>query len=181
MNRLAGVTDRDDLLALVTDLGVVHGRVTLSSGLEADWYLDLRRVTLHRRAAPLVGRLLRELTADWDYDAVGGLTLGADPIASAVLHATDGAVDAFLVRKAQKAHGMQQQIEGPSVAGRRVLIVDDVSTTGSSPLTAARAAQEAGATVAGVALIADRGGVAEIEAQGFTCRTLYSLADLGLG
>jgi orotate phosphoribosyltransferase len=75
---------------------------------------------------------------------------------------------------------MQQQIEGPAIAGRRVLVVDDVSTTGSSPLAAAEAAEAAGATVAGVALIADRGGVAAIEAAGYPCRTLYTLADLGL-
>jgi orotate phosphoribosyltransferase len=174
------MTDRDDLLQLIKQLGIVHGKVTLSSGLQANYYIDLRRVTLHRAAAPLVGRLLWSLTADWDYESVGGLTLGADPVAAAVLHAASGAVDAFLVRKAQKAHGMQQQIEGPSIVGRRVLIVDDVSTTGASPLTAARAAEEAGATVAGVALIGDRGGVAAIEAAGYQCRCLYTLADLGL-
>lgn len=176
----ASVDDRGRLLELIKQLGVVAGRVTLSSGIEADWYLDLRRISLHREAAPLVGRLLRELCADWDYDAVGGLTLGADPVACAVLHASDGGADGFLVRKAQKAHGMQQQIEGPSVAGRRVLVVDDVSTTGSSPLTAARAAEQAGATVAGVALIADRGGAEVIGAAGYECRCLYTLADLGL-
>ena len=170
----------DQLLDLIKDLAVVHGKVTLSSGKEADYYIDLRRISLHRTAAPLVGTSLRGLTADWDYDAVGGLTLGADPIACAVLHASGGEVDAFLVRKAQKAHGMQQQIEGPSIQGRRVLIVDDVSTTGESPLTAARAAEEAGATVAGIALIADRGGIAKIEAEGFAARSVYTLADLGL-
>lgn len=178
---MSAVTDGDELLTLITELGIVHGRVTLSSGREADYYLDLRRITLHRRAAPLVGRLLRSLTDDWVYDAVGGLTLGADPVATAVLHASGGAVDAFLVRKTQKAHGMQQQIEGPSVRGRRVLVVDDVSTTGDSPLAAAQAAEAAGAVVAGVALIADRGGVAAIEAAGYACRCLYTLADLGLG
>ena len=174
------MSERDHLLKLISDIAVVHGRVTLSSGQEADYYIDLRRITLHGQAAPLVGRQLRALTEDWSYDAVGGLTLGADPVAAAVLHAADGAVDGFVVRKAQKAHGMQQQIEGPSVAGRRVLIVDDVSTTGSSPLTAARAAEEAGATVAGVALIADRGGVHAIRAAGYECRSLFTLADLGL-
>jgi orotate phosphoribosyltransferase len=170
----------DQLLDLIKKLAVVHGKVTLSSGKEADYYIDLRRISLHRTAAPLVGAALRELTADWDYEAVGGLTLGADPVACAVMHASDGAVDAFLVRKAQKAHGMQQQIEGPSVQGRRVLIVDDVSTTGESPLTAARAAEEAGAIVAGIALIADRGGLAKIRAEGYEARSVYTLADLGL-
>jgi orotate phosphoribosyltransferase len=174
------VDERARLLELIKEIGVVHGRVTLSSGIEADWYLDLRRISLHREASPLVGRLLRELTSDWDYDAVGGLTLGADPVACAVLHASDGAADGFLVRKAQKAHGMQQQIEGPSIADRRVLVVDDVSTTGSSPLTAARAAEAAGATVAGVALIADRGGAAVVREAGYDCRCIYTLADLGL-
>ena len=77
--------EREELAALVRELGVVHQRVTLSSGAEADYYVDLRRVTLEHRAAPLVGRLLRVLTADWEYSAVGGLTLGADPVADAVV------------------------------------------------------------------------------------------------
>jgi len=111
--------EREELADLVRELGVVHGRVTLASGREADYYVDLRRVTLHHRAAPLVGRLLRVLTADWDYAAVGGLTLGADPVADAVLHAVaaersaDPAtppVDAFVVRKSTKEHGLQRLI-----------------------------------------------------------------------
>lgn len=174
------MSDRDDLLDLVQRLAVVHGKVTLSSGAEADFYIDLRRISLHGTGAPLVGRCLRELTADWTYDAVGGPTLGADPVTSAVLFAAGGAIDAFIVRKAEKTHGMQQLIEGPSIEGKRVLIVEDVSTTGSSPLGAARAAEAAGATVAGVALIIDRGGVAAIEAEGYPCRAIYTLADLGL-
>lgn len=75
--------DRTELAGLVRQLSVVFGRVTLSSGKEADYYVDLRRATLHHRAAPLIGRLMRELTADWDYAAVGGLTMGADPVAPA--------------------------------------------------------------------------------------------------
>ena len=75
------------LAELVKELAVVHGRVTLSSGKEADYYVDLRRATLHHEASPLIGELLRELTADWDYAHVGGLTLGADPVATAVMHA----------------------------------------------------------------------------------------------
>jgi orotate phosphoribosyltransferase len=169
-----------DLLDLIKELAVVHGRVTLSSGQQADYYIDLRRITLHAIAGPLAGRALLELTADWSYDAVGGLTLGADPVACAVMHASSGAVDAFLVRKAEKQHGMQQRIEGPSVAGRRVLIVEDVSTVGASPLAAASAAREAGAEVVGVAMIVDRGGVAVVEAAGYPCRAVYTLADLGL-
>jgi orotate phosphoribosyltransferase len=174
------VSDRDDLLQLIKDLAVVHGRVTLSSGLEADYYIDLRRITLHRQAAPLVGRVMHELTADWDYAAAGGLTLGADPVGTAIMHASAGTVDSFVVRKAEKSHGMQQRIEGPSVAGRRVLVVEDVSTTGGSPLTAVEALREAGAEVAGVALIVDRGGKAAIEAAGLQFRAAYTLADLDL-
>ena len=174
------MTDRDELLALIKELAVIHGEVTLSSGRKADYYVDLRRVTLHRTAAPLVGRILLDLTSDWSYEAVGGLTLGADPVAGAVLHASEGKVDAFVVRKAEKKHGMQQRIEGPSVAGRRVLVVEDTSTTGSSPLTAVEAAREAGAEVVGVAMIVDRGGVEVIRQAGLECRAAYSLAELGL-
>src|SRR5512132_532419 len=114
------MTDRDDLLKLVRDLAVVSGRVTLSSGQVADWYVDLRRLTLHHAGAPLVGRVMLDLVADWDFDAVGGLTLGADPVAAAMLHAAAArgqALDAFVVRKADKTHGMQRRIEGPDVAG----------------------------------------------------------------
>jgi orotate phosphoribosyltransferase len=174
------VTDRDELLALIKDLAVVHGKVILSSGREADYYIDLRRITLHRVAAPLVGRVMREVTADWDYDAAGGLTLGADPVGTAILHSSGGAVDSFVVRKAEKAHGMQQRVEGPSVSGRRVVVVEDVSTTGSSPLTAVEALRAAGATVVGVATIVDRGARSAIEAAGLEYRSAYTLADLGL-
>lgn len=171
------------LAVLVRDLAVVHGRVTLSSGAEADHYVDLRRATLHHEAAPLIGTLLRAATADWDYDAVGGLTMGADPVATAVLHAPGRSIDAFVVRAAAKAHGMQRRIEGPDVVGRRVLVVEDTSTTGRSPLTAVAALREAGATVAGVATVVDRAtGAAEaVHAQGLEYRALLGLADVGLG
>jgi orotate phosphoribosyltransferase len=184
-------TEREQLAALVRELGVVHERVTLSSGVEADYYVDLRRVTLEHRAAPLVGRLLRVLTADWEYSAVGGLTLGADPVADAVLHAAAAEravapetppVDAFVVRKSTKQHGMQRLIEGPDVAGRRVLVVEDTSTTGASVLTAVRAVREAGAEIAGVATVVDRdtGAREAIEAEGVPYRALLGLADIGL-
>ena len=107
------MSDRDDLLQLIKDIAVVHGKVVLSSGREADYYIDLRRITLQHEAAPLVGRVLLELTADWDYQAVGGLTLGADPVGTAMLHASGGALDAFVVRKSEKQHGLQRRIEGP--------------------------------------------------------------------
>ena len=179
------MTDREQLLSLVRDLAIVHGRVTLSSGKEADYYVDLRRITLSGQAAPLVGRVLLELTAHLDYDAVGGLTMGADPVAAAMLHAAAAqgrALDAFVVRKEAKAHGLQRRVEGPDVAGRRVLVVEDTSTTGRSPLTALAAVREAGAVPVGVATIADRdtGAGAKIEAEGVPYLFAYSLEDLGL-
>jgi orotate phosphoribosyltransferase len=175
--------DRDALLRLVRDEAVVPGRVRLSSGLEADYYVDLRRVTLAAVAAPLVGRVLLDLTADWDYEAVGGLTLGADPVASAMLHAAAArgrTLDAFVVRKQGKAHGLQRRIEGPDVSGRRVLAVEDTSTTGSSVLTAVEALREAGAEVVGVAVVVERGAVSAVEAAGLPFRSAYTLGDLGL-
>ena len=179
------VTDRELLLSLVRELAVVHGRVTLSSGREADWYIDMRRLTLHHEGAPLVGRVMRQLTGDLRYDVVGGLTLGADPVATAMLHAAsagEGFLDACVVRKTGKAHGLQRRIEGSEVQGRRVLAVEDTSTTGGSVLTAVEALREAGAEVVGVAVIVDRGTEARqrIEAAGLPYRFAVSAADLGL-
>jgi orotate phosphoribosyltransferase len=177
------VGDREELLQRITDDAVVHGRVTLSSGREADYYVDLRRVTLSAAAAPLVGRVMLAATADLDYDAVGGLTLGADPVAAAMLHAAAAqgrSLDAFVVRKEGKAHGLQRRIEGPDVAGRRVLAVEDTSTTGGSVLTAVEALREAGAEVVGVAVIVERGAAGAVAAAGLDYRAAYSTADLGL-
>ncbi len=162
---------------------VVHGKVILSSGKEADYYVDLRRVTLDSIAAPLIGDVMLDLVKDWDYDAVGGLTLGADPVATAMMHvgAQRGQhIDAFVVRKAEKAHGLQRRIEGPDVKGRRVIAVEDTSTTGGSVLTAVEALREAGAIVVGVAVIVERGAKQAILDAGLEYRTAYSLADLGL-
>ncbi len=133
--------------------------MTLASGKEADYYVDLRRITLDAAAAPLIGPALLELTKDLEYDAVGGLTLGADPVAMSMLHAAaqqGRTLDAFVVRKAEKTHGLQRRIEGPDVKGRRVLAVEDTSTTGGSVLTAVEALREAGAEVVAVAVIVDR-------------------------
>jgi orotate phosphoribosyltransferase len=182
---VGAVSDRDALLELVKSQAIVHGRVTLSSGREADYYVDLRRTTLSALAAPLVGRVMLELTGDWDFDAVGGLTMGADPIAAAMLHqaaAQGRRLDAFVVRKEAKSHGLQRRIEGPDISGRRVLVVEDTSTTGGSPLTALAAVREAGAEPVGVATIADRatGAGEKIEAEGVPYRYVYSLEDLGL-
>jgi orotate phosphoribosyltransferase len=177
------MTDRDALLEQIKTKAVVHGKVTLSSGREADYYVDLRRITLDATAAPMVGRVMREATRSVEYDAVGGLTLGADPVATAMLHAAaaDGdALDAFVVRKAGKEHGLQRRIEGPDVAGRRVLAVEDTSTTGGSVMTAVDALREAGADVVAVAVIVDRGARAHVEEQGLQYFAAYELSDLEL-
>lgn len=176
---------RDSLIEHVRNLAVVHGKVTLASGRQADYYVDLRRVTLDGAAAPLVGEVMRALVADWSFEAVGGLTLGADPVAVAMLHDAakhGGRLDAFVVRKEAKAHGMQRQIEGTEVAGRRVLVVEDTSTTGGSALTAVEAVREAGGIVVGVAVIVDRdtGARQKIEAAGLEYRYALGLGDLGL-
>ncbi len=183
VDRVPDMSARDELLEQIQKKAVVHGRVTLSSGQEADYYVDLRRVTLDGVAAPLVGRVMREATSPLEYVAVGGLTLGADPVAAAMLHAaasTGDLLDAFVVRKIGKAHGLQRRIEGPDVAGRRVLAVEDTSTTGASVLAAVEALQEAGAEVVAVAVIVDRGARAAVESAGLPYLAAYEMSDLQL-
>ena len=187
---LPGQTPRDQLRALVVDLAVVRGDVTLASGARASYYVDLRRVTLHHRAAPLVGHVMLDMLEEAglgtaEIDAVGGLTLGADPVAGALLHAAAARgqdLDAFVVRKEGKAHGLQRRIEGPDVEGRRVVAVEDTSTTGGSVMTAVEALREAGANVVGVAVIVDRetGARERIEAEGLPYLSVFGLDDLGL-
>ena len=178
------MSDRDELLRAIRDKAVLHGDFVLSSGQRAAWYIDLRRVLLSGQSAPLAGRVMLAVTADLEYDAVGGLTLGADPVAAAMMHAAAASgrvLDAFVVRKEGKAHGLQRRIEGPEVAGRRVLAVEDTSTTGSSVLTAVDALQEAGAEVAGVAVIVERGARGRVTERGLPFRAAYDMGDLGLG
>jgi len=179
------VDTRAQLIEQVRSKGLIIGRVTLASGREADHYVDLRRVTLDAVAAPMVGRVMLDLTSDLDYDAVGGLTLGADPVALAMVHtaaASGRALDAFVVRKSEKAHGLQRRIEGPDVAGRRVLAVEDTSTTGGSVLTAVSALREAGAIVVAVAVIVDRdtGARQAVEAEGLEYRCAIGADELGV-
>jgi len=174
---------RDLLKAEILNKAVVRGKVILSSGKEADFYVDLRRVTLDATAAPLVGEVMLELTKNLSYEAVGGLTLGADPVATAMLHAAakqGKKLDAFVVRKSEKAHGLQRRIEGPDVIGKRVLAVEDTSTTGGSVLTAVEALKEAGAIVVGVAVIVERGAAEKVASAGLEYRAAFQLGELGL-
>ncbi len=181
-------SDKPRLVELVKELAVVHGKVTLSSGIEADYYVDLTRATLHHEAAPLIGKVMLDLidSANLGHiDAVGGLTMGADPVATAILHqaAFRGRVlNAFVVRKQAKQHGMGRQVEGPDVAGKNVVVLEDTSTTGASPLTAAEALQSAGANVLAIATVVDRntGAKEAIESKGFRYYSAISLSDLGL-
>jgi orotate phosphoribosyltransferase len=177
------MSSHEALKSEIIKKAVVHGKVILSSGKEADYYVDLRRITLDHVAAPLVGEVMLDLTKDLEFDAVGGLTLGADPVATAMMHVASRngrSLDSFVVRKEGKAHGLQRRIEGPDVAGKRVLAVEDTSTTGGSVLTAVEALKEAGAIVVGVAVIVERGAKEAIEAAGYKYYAAYSLADLGL-
>lgn len=183
-------TPREQLIALIKDIAVVHGKVTLSSGREADYYVDLRRVSLHHRAAPLIGHVLLDHLEEVglgtaEVDAVGGLTMGADPIATALLHAAASRgqdLDAFVIRKEAKTHGIGRRIEGPGIEGRRVVVVDDTTTTGGSLLQAVEAVRADGAEVAGVATLVDRdtGAREKIEALGLEYHFPIGLADLGL-
>lgn len=183
-------TPKQRLAELVAELAVVHGKVTLSSGREAEYYVDMRRATLHHEAAPLIGHLLLDALEEnglgvSEIDAIGGLTLGADPVVCAVQHAAASrglALDAFLVRKEAKGHGMKRQVEGPDIAGRRVVVLEDTSTTGGSALTAVAAARAAGAEVLGVASIVDRdtGAREAIEGADLPYVWILSASDLGL-
>jgi orotate phosphoribosyltransferase len=177
------VSDREELLVGIQAKGIVHGDFVLSSGQRASSYVDLRRVTLDGRLAPLVGRVLLNATGDLSYEAVGGLTLGADPVATAMMHAAANRgtpIDAFVVRKAEKAHGLQRRIEGPDVKGRRVLALEDTTTTGDSVLTAVDCLQAADAEVVGVAVLVDRGARQKILERGLPYVAVYELAELGL-
>jgi len=181
------VTDaRSQLVDRIAADAVFHGDFTLTSGRRATYYIDLRRLSLDATAAPLIGRVMTDLIADIpDVYAVGGLTMGADPIAAAVLHqahARGRAYHAFVVRKEPKDHGRGRQVEGPDLEGRRVVVLEDTSTTGGSPLQAIGALKAVGAEIAAVAVVVDRatGAREAIEAAGYPYRAAISLDDLGL-
>ena len=184
----SSASDKSKLIELIKKLAIVHGKVTLSSGIEANYYVDLRRVTLHNEAAPLIGKLMIEMLDESgidNFDAVGGLTMGADPVATAMLHQASflgKTVDAFVVRKEAKSHGMGRQVEGPEVAGKSLIVIEDTSTTGGSPLTAAAALEKAGGNILAVATVVDRdtGAREAIAAKGYRYLSLISLQELGL-
>ena len=177
---------RERLVEFIKAEAVFHGDFVLTSGKQATYYVDLRKVSLDHRVAPLIGQVMLELIAGIPHvSAVGGMTMGADPIAAAVLHqgATAGLdYDAFVVRKQPKDHGRGRQVEGPDVAGKRVVVLEDTSTTGGSPLSAIEALEKAGAEIAAVAVVVDRntGARERIEAAGYPYFAAIGLSDLGL-
>jgi orotate phosphoribosyltransferase len=174
------------LIEHISAEAVFHGDFTLTSGKKATYYIDLRKVSLDHRVAPLIGQVMCDLIADVPgVDAVGGLTMGADPIAAAVLHqgaARGLAYDAFVVRKEPKDHGRGKQVEGPDLAGKRVVVLEDTSTTGGSPLKAIEALRAVGAEIAAVAVVVDRatGAREAIEGAGYRYLAAIELTDLGL-
>jgi len=152
---------REQLLELLATNSFRLGEFTLSSGGKSDYYIDCRTTTLHARGAELTGRVFLDLIQQqgWKPQAVGGLTMGADPIvvATSVISSQMGApIHGFLVRKAEKAHGMGRRVEGFQEKGARVVIVDDVCTTGGSTIQAIEAAREFGFNIAGVACLVER-------------------------
>ncbi len=185
--RICAVTDaREQLIAHISSDAVFHGDFTLTSGARASYYVDLRRVSLDHRVAPLIGQVMLDVIAKIpNVQAVGGMTMGADPVAAAILHqgaARGLAYDAFVVRKEPKDHGRGRQVEGPDLAGKRVVVLEDTSTTGGSPLAAIEALKKVGAEIAGVAVVVDRntGAREVIEAAGYPYYYAIGLDDLGL-
>src|SRR5215469_11816238 len=158
---MATESPRESLLHLIARNSFRLGSFTLSSGLKSDYYIDCRTTTLHAQGAELTGQVFLDLFRQqaWHQQAVGGLTMGADPIVTAIgviSSQQNMPIHGFLVRKAEKAHGMGQRIEGFQEKGASVVIVDDVCTTGGSTIQAIQAARGFGFQVVGVACLVER-------------------------
>src|SRR5512132_2509135 len=185
MRRMPADADgaRDTLLAELREHALVIGEVTLSSGRTAQYYVDAKRALLRPRAYRAAGVLVAAEAADRGADAVGGMTMGADPLACAAIGSEEGdGLVAFFVRKERKEHGLQRWIEGPELAAStRCLVVEDVVTTGGSTVRAIERINEEGLEVAGVTAVVDRlaGGAQAIEkAAGAPYRPLLTIDDL---
>ncbi|MFA4889790.1 MAG: orotate phosphoribosyltransferase [Candidatus Omnitrophota bacterium] len=174
------------LFALLEKDALRIGKFILSSGKESNYYLDGRVVTLAPEGAYLAASIILELIKDADVDAVGGPTIGADPIAGAVAclsYLQKKPVKAFIVRKSSKEHGTQRRVEGPSLKiGDKVIIVDDVATTGEALLEAKEALEKNGVKVAGAIVIVDRlqGAKENLEAGGLKLKSIFTIKDFGL-
>lgn len=181
------MTDRESLRRLLLERSVRRGSFVLASGQRSSYYIDCRLTTMSAEGMSLIGRMGWEALQGmgWSPAAIGGLTMGADPVAYAVAAASYGStapVDAFSVRKEAKDHGTGRLIEGNFNSGARVVVVEDVITSGGSAMKALAAVEEAGGTVLGVLAVVDReeGGRAMLEANGRRVVTLTTASDLGL-
>ncbi|MFH5802506.1 orotate phosphoribosyltransferase [Alienimonas sp. DA493] len=175
--------DRDALHALVLERALKFGDFTLASGQKSSYYLDGKQVALHAQGLRLIAAGFLELAADWDYDAVGGMSIGADPLIGGVLSLSDRTdLVGAMIRKEAKGHGTGRYVEGPLQGGQNVLVVEDVVTTGGSSLKAIERLRDYGAEVCGVVAIVDRlqGGAAAFEAAGVPLKTLFTVRDFGI-
>lgn len=177
--------DRSQLIQLFHERALKFGDFTLASGKKSSYYLDGKQITLHSRGLRLVSEGLLDLLSDVSFDAIGGMTIGADPIVGGVLVAAaerGRELAGFLVRKEPKGHGTQRYIEGPVVPGSRVVIIDDVVTTGGSALQSVDRIVEFGCSVVCVVGIVDRreGGAANFAARQLPFRSLLSIEDFGI-
>ena len=177
--------NRARLIELFRRRALKFGEFTLASGKKAGYYLDGKQITLHSEGLRLVSEGLLDLLAGVDFQAIGGMSIGADPIIGGVLAAAGaGGRDlvGFLVRKEAKGHGTQRYIEGPVQPGMKVVVVDDVVTTGGSSLLSIDRIQEFGCEVVQVAAIIDRmeGGAANFAARGLTLKSLLTIQDFGI-
>ena len=176
---------RARLIELFRQRALKFGTFTLASGRQASYYLDGKQITLHSEGLRLVSEGLLELLAGIDFQAIGGMSIGADPIIGGVLTAAGARghdLLGFLVRKEPKGHGTQRYIEGPVQPGMKVVIVDDVVTTGGSSLTAIDRIEEFGCEVVAVVAIVDRmeGGTANFAARGLAMKSLLTIEDFGI-
>ena len=179
--------DREALRRLLRERSVRHGDFVLASGQHSSYYIDCRLTTMSAEGMVLIGRLGLEAIrrAGWQPRAIGGLTMGADPVAYAIAaasHGTDLPVDAFSVRKETKTHGTGRVIEGNFSPGDRVVVIEDVITTGGSAQRAIAAVEAAGGQVLGVLAVVDReeGGRATLEGQGREVLALAGAGELGV-
>jgi orotate phosphoribosyltransferase len=159
------VTPREALIAELREHALVLGAVTLTSGAQAEYYVDAKRAILRPAGFRALSALVADAAREWGATAVGGMTMGADPVACAAL-AGGADVKAFFVRKDAKAHGLQRRVEGPLLTDEdRCVVVEDVVTTGGSTVAAIEALQEEGRTIVGVVSVLDRqaGGAERIE------------------
>jgi orotate phosphoribosyltransferase len=177
------MTTRDRLRDLFRARALQFGDFTLASGKKSSYYVNSKKVLFHAEAITLLGELIYEATRDLEFEAIGGLEVGAIPMAAAALtafHRHGRHLEGFFVRKQAKGHGSQELVEGQVGTGDRVVVIDDVLTTGGSVIQAIQAVEAAGATVARVVCICDRLQGAREALAGYNFRPLFTIRDFGI-